>query len=143
MASQKTPTTPDQLAQAIEMLVASYVDEARRVARVAVNDAFARAPARTSQAPRGRRRPQREQPPSPGRRRSAAEIIDVKDRLYAVVCARAGEPMTVIAEALGLPLRSLQRPMSKLRAEGKVRCVGERNMTRYFPALGRRSKSEV
>ena len=139
MAAKKTPTTPDQLSRAIELLVGSYVDEARRVAHVAL----ARALSSTSSATRGRRRPQREQAPPPGRRRSPAELGDVKERLYAVVCSRAGESMTVFAEELSLPLRSLQRPMSKLRAEGKVRCVGERNRACYFPALGRRTKSEV
>jgi hypothetical protein len=29
----------------------------------------------------------------------------------------------------------LQKPMTKLRTDGRVRTVGERNMTRYFPAV--------
>ena len=49
--------------------------------------------------------------------------------------------MAVLAEEVGLPLRNLQRPMSKLRAEGRVRCVGERGLARYFPAAGRRLKN--
>lgn len=49
--------------------------------------------------------------------------------------------MTVFSEELGQSVRSLQRPMSKLRTEGRVRCVGERNMARYFPDAGQRSKS--
>jgi DNA-binding NtrC family response regulator len=142
MASQKTPTTPDQLAQAIDSLVTSYVDEARRVAHAALDHAFANALSRTARSPRPRRRPDAEEAPTTGRRRSSAEIAEVKERLYAAVCSKAGESMTVFAEALGLPLHSLQRPMSRLRAEGKVRCVGERNMARYFPALGRRAKAE-
>lgn len=142
MASQKTPKTPDELALAIEILVAAYVDDARRAVQVALDDAFARARPPTARAPLGRQREQHPETTSTAKRRSAAEIAEVKERLYSVVCTRAGESMTVFAEELGLPLRSLELPMSKLRAEGKVRCVGERNMARYFPALGRRSKSE-
>ncbi len=142
MASQEKPNTPEQLADAIETLVARYVNDARSVAHAALDDAFARALSHAPGALR-RRGPQRLKTTQTGPRRSASEIAEVKERLHAVVCERSGESMTVFAEELGLPLRSLQRPMSKLRAEGKVRCVGERNMARYFPALGRRSKSEV
>jgi len=141
MARPKPPTTPDQLARSISDLVTAYVDEARRGAHEALDEAFSAA-----LAPNGRAALKGRSAPSSGaatssRRRSTEEISELEERLLAVVCARPGESMTAFSEELGHPVRSLQRPMSKLRAEGRVRCVGERNMARYFPAVGRRSKS--
>jgi len=141
MTSKMTPKTPDELAQAIDALVTSYVGEARRVAQSALDDAFSRAVAsRRPTGARGRlQRPER-RATSTGRR-SPDEMSDSVEKLYAVVCAHPGESMTVFASELELPVQSLRRPMSKLRAQGRVRSVGERNMTRYFPALGRRAKT--
>lgn len=68
------------------------------------------------------------------------EISELEERLLALVRARPGKSTTVFSEEIGQSVPSLQRPMSKLRAEGRVRCVGERNMARYFPAVGPRSK---
>ena len=140
MASPKTPTTPDQLARSISDLVTAYVDEARRGAHEALDEAFSAALAPNGRAVQKRRSTPSRGAAAPSRRRSADEISELKERLLASVCARPGESMTAFSEELGQSIRSLQRPMSKLRAEGRVRCVGERNMARYFPAVGRRSK---
>jgi len=51
------------------------------------------------------------------------------------VRARPGESMTTLAEEMGMPMSALQRPMAKLRTEGRVRSVGQRHLTRYFPAV--------
>jgi hypothetical protein len=48
--------------------------------------------------------------------------------------------MVELAEQLRCNVRELQRPMAKLRAEGRVRSVGQRHMMRYFPAVARASK---
>ncbi len=141
MASPKPPTTPDQLARSISDLVATYVDDARRSAHEALDEAFSAALAPDGRATRKRRSTPSKVGAAQSRRRSADEISDLEEQLFAVVCARPGESMTAFSEELGHSVRSLQRPMSKLRAEGRVRCVGERNMARYFPAVGRRSKS--
>ncbi len=140
MRSAKTPSTPDQLARSIGELVTAYVDEARLVAHVALDEAFSKARAANGRAAPRRRSIPSESAAGPSRRRSADEIAELEERLLALVCARPGESMTAFSEELGHPVRSLQRPMSKLRAEGRVRCVGERNMARYFPSVGRRSK---
>jgi hypothetical protein len=42
-----------------------------------------------------------------------------------------------LAEDMGASTGTLQRPMTKLRAEGRVRSVGERHLMRYFPAVVR------
>jgi len=141
MASPKTPTTPDQLARSIGDLVAAYVDDARRSAHEALDEAFSAALTPNRRATQKRRPARSRGGAASSRRRSADEISELEERLLALVCARPGESMTVFSEELGQSVPSLQRPMSKLRADGRVRCVGERNMARYFPAVGRRSKS--
>ena len=140
MASPKTPTTPDQLARSIIDLVTAYVDEARRGAHEALDEAFSAALALSRRAPQKRRWTPQESAGARSRRRSTDEISELEERLLAVVCARPGESMAAFSEELGQSVPSLQRPMSKLRSDGRVRCVGERNMARYFPAVGRRSK---
>ena len=134
-----SPKTPEQLAGAIESLVASYIDEVRRSAQEAVDRSLSRAPTKTRPARRG---PGGDaEMGHPARRRSAEELGELCEALYESVCARPGEAMSVFADEAGLPVRALRRPMSKLKREGRVRSVGERNMTRYFPAVGRRSRS--
>jgi hypothetical protein len=49
--------------------------------------------------------------------------------------------MAVFADEIGCAARDLQRPMAKLKAQGRIRSVGQRSLTRYFPAVTRASKS--
>jgi hypothetical protein len=44
-----------------------------------------------------------------------------------------GETMTVIAPTVGATARELNRPMLRLKQAGRVRSVGTRHATRYFP----------
>lgn len=135
-----SPKTPQQLAEAIENLVAAYVDEARQTVQVALGQSFARhtAPA----GPTVKKRPSGRVATRPTTaRRSADELAAVRERLYELVCADPGESMSMFSDQMGISVKDLHRPMSKLKAEGRVRSVGERNLTRYFPAVGRRSKS--
>jgi hypothetical protein len=57
----------------------------------------------------------------------------VVEALYAAVCAQPGETMAVLAPQLGESPKQLHRPMSRLRRDGRVRSVGARSWTRYFP----------
>ena len=135
-----SPKTPQQLASEIESLVASYVDEVRRVAQASLDQAFAKAIGKVGASSRTRRT-DRSEGRVTSKRRSPDEIDEIGERLYDLVCARPGESMTVFSEEIGLPVPALHRPMWKLKTEGRVRCVGERNLARYFPALARRSKN--
>jgi hypothetical protein len=47
----------------------------------------------------------------------------------------------MFADELGCTVRDLQRPMAKLKAQGRIRCAGQRNLMRYFPAVTRAAKS--
>ena len=70
-----------------------------------------------------------------GRRRGPAEMAALGERLYEAVCAQPGETMSVLAPEIGKTPRELQRPMLALKRAGRVRSVGQRHQTRYYPAV--------
>jgi ribosomal 50S subunit-recycling heat shock protein len=72
-----------------------------------------------------------------GTRRSGAEIEAICERLCERVRVRPGASMVTFASELGTTVRALERPMAKLKAEGRVRSVGQRHLTSYFPAVPR------
>lgn len=129
----KNPGTPEQLANAIESLVASYMDEVRVAAQRAVERSLTRGAA--VRTPTKRSDTRRAAPRSGAKRRTQTELDEVCEELCKLVRARPGEAMTTLAEAMGMPMSALQRPMAKLRTEGRVRGVGQRHLTRYFPAV--------
>ena len=45
--------------------------------------------------------------------------------------------MVALAEKLDVDARTLQRPMARLKSVGRVRSVGQRHLTRYYPAVVR------
>jgi DNA-binding NtrC family response regulator len=131
-----TPRNPQELANAIETLIASYLDEAHRAARDAIEASLS---GRRSSRGAGAK-PERTAPPASGcKRRTAAELAEVSERLHALVRARPGEAMAVFADEMGVAAHTLHRPMAKLKAEGRVRTLGQRHLTRYYPAVERAS----
>lgn len=131
----KAPTSSEELAQAIEVLVRGYVEEAQRVAAAALEGAFER-----SRPDQRGRRPRRRPASAPRerRRRTQVELESLTEQLYDAVRELAGESMARFSEHLDVPAEQLQRPMARLREAGRVRRVGERHLTRYFPAVGAR-----
>ena len=126
-------TNHRDLEQRIEQLIREHIAAVHRSAREAMGRAFvgaagagrkpAPAAAGTSAA-KGRKR------------RAPAEVSTLGERLYRAVCARPGERMAVLAGEFGASAREMQRPMALLRQAGRVRSVGIRNQTRYFPRTG-------
>lgn len=133
----KSPTTTIELAGAIESLIASYMNDVRDAAEQAVARALTQRETsrRTSEA-RGRAPAAKSQ----SSRRSATALDETCQALCDLVRARPGSSMVELAEQLRSTVRELQRPMAKLRADGRVRSVGQRHMMRYFPAVTRASK---
>lgn len=129
----KNPSTPEELATSIESLVASYMDEVRLAAQRAVERSLSRA--MMGKGPSKAGRPRRAPPSSTAKRRTASEIDEVCAALCKLVRARPGESMASLADEMGVPASALWRPMAQLRAEGQVRTVGQRHLTRYFPAV--------
>lgn len=116
------------LAERIERLVQEHISASRDVARAAIERAFASAAsprtdtAATSKAAR-----------RGGKKRASSDIAELGDRFYRAVCAKPGETMAVLAPMAGASARELHRSMTLLRRAGRVRAVGTRAMTRYFP----------
>lgn len=120
-------TTPQALAESIERLVQEHIAATRIAAQAAVDRAFALSVgAKVKQ-----RRPN--EAPRASRRRAPAEVAAIGERLYEAVRNRPGETMTVLAPVVGGPARDLQRPMTLLKRAGRVRSIGKRQATRYFP----------
>jgi hypothetical protein len=134
-----SPKTPQQLADAIETVVASYLDEVRRTVQQAVERSLSSTAATTRPGRSGVARST--QRLATKTRRSAGALDELCDKLYQCVCARPGESSAMFADELGCTVRDLQRPMAKLKAQGRIRCAGQRNLMRYFPAVTRAAKS--
>lgn len=119
-----------QIEIAVERLVREHLAALEAAASAAVRAGFRRAAQPMSKqredANTGRRR-------SPSRRRPREEVAELEERLYRAVCAHPGETMTVLARAVGATARELNRPAIVLRRAGRVRSVGQRGSTRYFP----------
>lgn len=104
-------------------------------AAAAVEHAFV--PAKRAKSLRSPRRSRRQLSP----RRSPVEMEALSEQLYEAVCARPGEAMRVLAPIIGATPRALQVPATRLRKAGRIRSVGQKQFTRYFPMVKNASKS--
>ena len=136
-------TRSDDLERQIEALVREHVATLRRKAEAAVLRAFSQ-----TAAPMPRSRGQTMGPapaacatgraPRPCGAPPLPRVLSATaERLYAAVCAHPGEGMSTLAAALGMTARQLKRPMRQLRQAGRIRSVGQRQATRYFPRAQR------
>lgn len=136
----KTPSSTQELAAAIELVVASYMDSVRDAAQQAVSRALVSpVPARRRPAPATRATSAK--PPTTSARRTPTELEAVCDALCERVRAQPGISMVELAEQLDSDVRSLQRPMAKLKSAERVRSVGQRHLMRYYPAVVRAASS--
>ncbi len=128
-------TNPQDLCDHIEHLVEEYISATRAAAQAALSRAFATGTAATVRPSRSTSGPTSSRSRA-GARRAAEEIGALSERLYEAVCRTPGERMAVIAPVVGASARELNRPMLRLKQAGRVRSVGTRHATRYFP-MGR------
>ena len=112
----------------IENLVQAHLAAIRAEAAAAVARAFTEPTG--SPGPR-KRRMAAVTPTAP--RRSREEIERLSDALLKFVEKKPGTMMATMAPQLGMAPRALQRPMELLKKAGRVRSVGQRGPTRYFP----------
>ena len=57
----------------------------------------------------------------------------MSEQLYEAISSSPGENMVSLSKRLGVSGPHLQRVVSRLRADGRIRTVGERQQMRYFP----------
>ena len=122
-----TKSLEQKINAAVEQLVREHLAACEAAAAVAVRDAFRQASAGGSKSRR------RKVAKTPAPRRSREELEALQERLYQAICQRPGETMAVIGPAAGATARDLNRPATTLRRQGRVRSVGQRQYTRYFP----------
>lgn len=132
------------LGEKIEKLVRELVHAHIEETRAAVLAAVTRAVGASAKAEPVRAASKKQAPRKTGRRRAPHEVGALAETLYKQVCAKPGESMLVFAAELGATARELHRPMMTLKRAGRVRAVGERHRTRYFPGLiaGASSRSD-
>ena len=122
------------LAEGIERLVREYISTIRIAAEGAVERAVALSVGGGGRlVPSAKQRQQSAAPSRQGRRRASDEIRALSERFYEALCRTPGEKMEVLAPVVGASVRELNRPLLRLKQAGRVRSVGTRHATRYFP----------
>ena len=66
-------------------------------------------------------------------RRSGAQIAALETQFVEALWATPGEAMSVLALRIGVSPGELQVPVARLRGAGRLKTVGSRQFTRYFP----------
>lgn len=117
------------MAKAVSLIVAA----SHAAAVDALNEAFGvehqRDKRRTAADQRRRATP----PASASPRRSGAEIAVLEEQFLQAVWATPGEAMSVLAGRVGVLPGRLQVPIARLKGARRIKTVGERQFTRYFP----------
>lgn len=132
------PMNQVDLADGIERLVRDYISMVHASAQQAVERAFV-AGARISASPSSKGRSSAGSAPGSRarKRRASDELGTLGDRFYEALCRAPGETMSVLAPVVGASARELHRPVTALKAAGRIRSVGTRHATRYFPMAPR------
>jgi hypothetical protein len=130
-------TSSESLERKIESVVARLVREhlsaVETASTAAVREGFRRGTqSRRSRSATGRDG-ERARGGGASQRRSREVVAKLEEQLYQAICAQPGETMRVFARAVGSTPRALNRPATLLRLSGRVRSVGQRQYTRYFP----------
>lgn len=128
-------TTNNELGEQIERLVRDHIATLHATVAAAVTRAFG-ATRSAAESP-----PQRTRVPSagagarakPAPRRAAEEVAALEEQFYAALRRNPGETMTTLAPQVGVSPRALQVVVARLKRAGRVRAVGQRQFTRYFP----------
>lgn len=131
-----------ELGEKIEKLVRELVDAHIEETRAAVVAAVTRAMGTSAKPMSARASSKKQTRRRAGQRRRPEKLAELAESLYEQVCAKPGEGMVAFASELDATPRELQRPMLTLKRAGRVRSVGQRNRTRYFPAASGGASSQ-
>lgn len=131
-----TTTHLGTLQDQIERLVREHIAASRRAVTAAVERAFG-----TATDARPKRTRDVASKAGESRRRPPEEVAALGERLYRAICANPGAAMSALAPHVGATPRELNRPAILLRRAGRVRSVGQRHATRYFPVVAKAERS--
>jgi hypothetical protein len=127
----RAKTSSETFEERIEQLVREHIATIRAGAEAAVARGFAELAGRASNPAAPQTRMPTRRPAS--RRRTTEEVADLAERLCAAVHAAPGETMLRLAPQVGATPGELSVAVTRLRQQGRVRAVGQRQHTRYFP----------
>jgi len=126
-------TTHQELAEQIERLVREHITVIRIAAAAAVTRAFAAANSAAGPHPQPAKGVSARTRAKPAARRRVEEVAALAEQFYAALCQAPGEMMATLAPRVGASPRALQVAVALLKRAGRVRAVGQRRFTRYFP----------
>jgi hypothetical protein len=130
-------TSSNALAQNLEQLVAAFVRSSQELVLTAVAQAMETRPVAPASTTPSTAKPSKRASSSkrakPSQRRTPAEVAELGERFYEVLCAHPGEAMVILAAKVGATPRELHRSVTLLKRAGRVRSVGQRGAMRYFP----------
>lgn len=121
------------VAPKFQRLIHEHLIEYRAALHAAVEEAFE--PPQPTVKPPAERALRTKSKARPAKRRSSMEIAELGERFYTLVCQQPGEPMTTLAPLLGVSARNLAQPIAGLKRAGRIRSVGQRSETTYFPCI--------
>jgi hypothetical protein len=125
--------TTNNLAEQIERLVRDHVAAIRIAAAAAVEQAFAAASSATGGQPQRTKVASTAARAKPAPRRAAEEVAALAEKFEAALRRSPGETMATLAAQTGASPRALHVAVARLKRAGRVRAVGQRQFTRYFP----------
>lgn len=129
-----------EMAKAISLIVAA----SHAAAREALDEAFGVTGHGVKRKGPGGMRRQRLPRAVSSPRRTGEQIAALEKQLLDAVWATPGEAMSVLAPCIGVSPSTLQVPVARLKAAGRLKTVGERQFARYFPTEhGGESTAEV
>jgi len=121
-----------QLHQELEAAFQKFLIGCRAQAHATVDRALGAA-AHTSASPRKTKVRKSSEPSKRSKRRTADELAALSERLYEAIAASPGQSMVVLSEQVGVSPLHLQPAVARLRADNRIRTLGARQQTRYFP----------
>jgi hypothetical protein len=127
----RAKTSTENFEERIEQLVREHIEAIRARAEAAVARGFAESAVRSSSPDAPQTKPSARRPAS--RRRTPEQVADLTERLCTAVHAQPGETMLRLAPQMGVTPGELSVAVTRLRQQGRVRTVGQRQHTRYFP----------
>jgi hypothetical protein len=130
-----TTNASQSLGEKIEKVILEHMSQLRQEAAQAMERVLSARAATEKRSPAGSKRAR-----SNGQRRGAMELNAMAEEFYAAVCDNPGANMTILAAKLGRSAMQLHRPVARLKQAGRVRSVGERQHTCYFPGVGERGR---
>lgn len=129
-----------EMAKAISIIVAA----SHAAARETLDDAFGVTRHGGERRSKGNAQRQRSPRSRSSPRRTGEQIATLERQLLDAVWATPGEAMNVLAPRVGVAPSELQVPVARLKGAGRLKTVGARQFTRYFPTqTGSESSAEA